>query len=97
MKKLGTSIRPGASILLIRPTGSGKVSVHDVYSIMCAGVSFVITPLLSLGADQAENIWRNASLYYGGPVHAYHLAGRRVAVSTSADNSSQTHYLASIG
>jgi superfamily II DNA helicase RecQ len=94
MKKLGTSIRPGA-ILLTRLTGSGKSSVDDIYSIMCAGVSLVITPLLSLGADQAEKIWRNASLD-GGPVHAYHLAGGCVAVSTSAENSSRTHSLASI-
>jgi superfamily II DNA helicase RecQ len=71
MKKIGTFIRPGA-VLLIRPTGGGKSSVRDVYSVMCAGVSLTITPLLSLGADQTEKIRKNAS-QNGGPVHSFHL------------------------
>ena len=71
MKKIDTSIYPGA-VLLVRPTGGGKSSVRDVYSVMCAGVSLTITPLLSLGADQTQKIRQNASTN-GGPVHAYHL------------------------
>jgi superfamily II DNA helicase RecQ len=71
MKKIGTFIRPGA-VLLIWPTGGGKSSVRDVYSVMCAGVSLTINPLLSLGADQTEKNWKNAS-QNGGPVHWFHL------------------------
>ncbi len=70
-KKIGTFIRPGA-VLLIRPTGGGKFSVRDVYSVMCTGVSLTITPLLSLGADQTEKIRKNA-LQNGGPVHSFYL------------------------
>ncbi len=55
MKTIDTSICPGA-VLLVRPTGGGKSSVRDVYSVMCAGVSHTITPLLSLGADQTQKI-----------------------------------------
>jgi hypothetical protein len=71
MKKIDTSIYPGA-VLLVRPTGGGKSSVWDVYSVMCAGVSLTITPLLSLGVDQTQEIQQNTSTN-GGPVHAYHL------------------------
>jgi hypothetical protein len=71
MKTIDASICPGA-VLLVRPTGDGKSSVRDVYSIMCAGVSLTITPLLSLGADQTQKICQNTSIN-GGPVHAYHL------------------------
>jgi hypothetical protein len=65
MKTIGTFI-------LIQPTCGGKPSVRDVYSVMCAGLSLTITPLLSLGADQTEKIWKNAS-QNGGPVHSFHL------------------------
>jgi superfamily II DNA helicase RecQ len=71
MKKIGTFICPRA-VLLIRPTGGGKSSVRDVYSVMCAGVPLTITPLLSLGADQTEKIRKYASKN-GGPVHSFHL------------------------
>ena len=43
-------------ILLVRPTGGVKSSVHDVYSLMNAGVSLTISPLLLLGADQEEKL-----------------------------------------
>ena len=71
MKTIDASICPGA-VLLVRPTGGGKSSIRDVYSVMCAGVSLTITPLLSLGADQTQKIRQNTSIN-GGPVHAYHL------------------------
>ena len=45
-----------APVLLVRPTGGGKSSVRDVYSIMNGGFSLTITPLLSLGADQESKI-----------------------------------------
>jgi hypothetical protein len=72
MKTIDASIFPGAVLLDVRPTGGGKSSVGDVYSVMCAGVSLTITPLLSLGADQTQKICRNTSIN-GDPVHAYHL------------------------
>jgi superfamily II DNA helicase RecQ len=72
MKTTDASICPG-TILLVRPTSGGKSSVRDVYSVMCAGVSLTITPLLSLGADQTQKIRRNTSIVNGGPVHAYHI------------------------
>jgi superfamily II DNA helicase RecQ len=75
MKTNGTFIRPGA-VLLIRPTGGGKSSIRDVYSVMWAGVSLTITPLLSLGADQTEKIRKNTS-QNGGPVHSFHLVKLR--------------------
>jgi superfamily II DNA helicase RecQ len=71
MTTIDVSICPGA-VLLVRSTGGGKSSVRDVYSVMCAGVSLTITPLLSLGADQTQKIRRNTSIN-GGQVHAYHL------------------------
>jgi superfamily II DNA helicase RecQ len=72
MKTIDASICPGA-VLLVWPTGGGKSSVHDVYSIMCAGVSLTITPLLSLGADQTQKILCRNTSKNGGLVHAYHL------------------------
>jgi superfamily II DNA helicase RecQ len=72
MKKIDTSIYPGA-VLLVRPTGGGKSSVREVYSVMCACVSLTITLLLSLWADQTQKIWQNTSTKAGGPLHADHL------------------------
>jgi hypothetical protein len=66
-----TSVCPG-TVLLVRPTSGGKSSVRDIYSVMCAGASLTITPLLSLGADQTQKIRQNKSIN-GGPVHAYLL------------------------
>jgi hypothetical protein len=42
MKKIDTSIYPGA-ILLVRPTGGGKSSVWDIYSVMSACFLLTIT------------------------------------------------------
>jgi superfamily II DNA helicase RecQ len=58
-------------ILLVRPTGGGKSSVRDVYSLMNAGVSLTISPLLSLGADQEEKLKLKAKQQFGHvcPVH----------------------------
>jgi hypothetical protein len=43
-------------VLLIRPTGGGQSSVHDIYSVMNTGVFLTITLLLALGANQNEKI-----------------------------------------
>jgi hypothetical protein len=71
MKKIDISIYPGA-VLLVRPIRGGKSSVWETYSVMCAGVSLTITPLLCLGADQTQKIPQNTATN-GGPVHVYHL------------------------
>ena len=59
-------------ILLVRPTGGGKSSVRDVYSLMKAGVSLTISPLLSLGADQEEKLKLKAKQAFG-PVCPIHI------------------------
>jgi superfamily II DNA helicase RecQ len=61
-----------APVLLVRPTGGGKSSVRDVYSIMNGGFSLTITPLLSLGADQEEKITLKAQ-QSAGTVLSLHL------------------------
>jgi superfamily II DNA helicase RecQ len=61
-----------APILLVRPTGGGKSSVRDVYSLMNGGVSLTISPLLSLGADQEEKLKVKAKQTLG-PVCPIHI------------------------
>jgi ATP-dependent DNA helicase RecQ len=61
-----------APILLVRPTGGGKSSVRDVYSLMRGGVSLTISPLLSLGADQEEKLKAKARQHLG-PVCPIHI------------------------
>ena len=61
-----------APILLVRPTGGGKSSVRDVYSLMRGGVSLTISPLLSLGADQEEKLKVKAKQHLG-PVCPIHI------------------------
>jgi superfamily II DNA helicase RecQ len=63
---------PSAPVLLVCPTGGGKLSVRDVYSVIKGGVSLTISPLLSLGADQEEKLNLKAS-NSAGPVLAIHL------------------------
>jgi superfamily II DNA helicase RecQ len=60
-----------APVLLVRPTGGGKSSVRDVYSLMNCGVSLTISPLLSLGADQEEKLKLKANQAFGAvcPIH----------------------------
>jgi superfamily II DNA helicase RecQ len=50
------AVVPSPPVLLAHPTGSGKSSVRDVCSIMCAGFSLTIVPLLLLGTDQEEKL-----------------------------------------
>ena len=61
-----------APVLLIRPTGGGKSSVRDIYSIMNGGFSLTIAPLLSLGADQEAKITLKAR-HSAGKVVSVHL------------------------
>jgi superfamily II DNA helicase RecQ len=61
-----------APVLLVQPTGGGKLFVRDVYSVMKGGVSLTICPLLSLGADQEEKFNLKA-LDSTGPVVSIHL------------------------
>jgi hypothetical protein len=60
-----------APVLLVRPTGGGKSSVRDVYSIMDGGFSLTITPLLSLGADQEEKLTSRAKQTTGRVVSVH--------------------------
>ena len=61
-----------APVLLVRPTGGGKSSVRDVYSVMNGSISLTITPLLALGADQDEKISLKAK-QTSGTVASVHL------------------------
>jgi superfamily II DNA helicase RecQ len=45
-----------APLLLIRPTGGGKLAVRDTVGIILAGLVLTISPLLSLAADQADKV-----------------------------------------
>ena len=60
-----------APLLLVRPTGGGKSAVRDTFAVLLAGVTLTITPLLSLGADQAKKVLLNASVEFGS-VTAFH-------------------------
>jgi superfamily II DNA helicase RecQ len=60
-----------APVLLVRPTGGGKSSVRDVYSIMNGGFSLTITPLLSLGADQESKITLKARQTTGNVISVH--------------------------
>jgi superfamily II DNA helicase RecQ len=85
-----------APVLLVRPTGGGKSSVRDVYSVMKGGVSLTICPLLSLGADQ-EAKFNLKALDATGPVVAIHLdeirslADQRLIVDKIMGLSTRTH------
>jgi superfamily II DNA helicase RecQ len=67
----GSGIDSGP-VLLVRPTGGGKSSVRDVYSVINGGISLTITPLLALGADQDEKITSKAK-QTSGTVASVHL------------------------
>ena len=51
MRFTKSPIKP-SSVLLIHPTGGGKLLVRDIRSILHRGVSLTIVPRLSLGSDQ---------------------------------------------
>ncbi len=61
-----------APLLLIRPTGGGKLAMRDSVGIILAGVVLTIFPLLSLTADQADKVGAQASQEFGDVV-SFHL------------------------
>jgi superfamily II DNA helicase RecQ len=61
-----------APLLLVRPTGGGKSMVRYVFSVLNAGVSLTITPLLSLGADQEEKVNSKSTSTFGA-IAAIHM------------------------
>jgi hypothetical protein len=60
-----------APLLLVCPTGGGKLLVRDVYSLLNAGVCLTILPLLALGADQVQKISQKLNNSCGS-IHCYH-------------------------
>jgi hypothetical protein len=61
----------GAKQLCIRPTGGGKTLLFTAVAYCLKGVTLVITPLLSLGADQMLNLHCNTK--DDSSVTAFHL------------------------
>jgi superfamily II DNA helicase RecQ len=47
---------PPTPVFLCRPTGGGKLLVRDTFSVIQGGITWCITPLLSLSADQKAKI-----------------------------------------
>lgn len=60
------------SVFLCRPTAGGKSMVRDTFAAGQGGVTWCITPLLSLGADQVTNINKH-SLQGDGTVVGIHI------------------------
>jgi superfamily II DNA helicase RecQ len=50
-----------ALLLLVRPTGGGKLAVRDTVGVILAGIVLTISPLLSLAADQTDKVGSRAS------------------------------------
>ena len=46
----------GKSTVVVLPTGSGKSAIYQLPSFLVSGVALVVTPLVSLMADQLENL-----------------------------------------
>jgi hypothetical protein len=61
-----------APVFLCQPTGGGKSMVRDAFAAGQGGVTWSVSPLLSLGADQETKINQNALQGDGGIV-AIHL------------------------
>jgi hypothetical protein len=88
---------PPSPTFLCAPTGGGKLIARDSFSAGQGSVSWCISPLLSLGADQVIKI--NANSANGdGAVVAFHLDHypqpsqqrdicRRIAMITGSSNS----------
>jgi superfamily II DNA helicase RecQ len=62
----------GTPWLLVWPTGGGKSAVRDTVGVILAGVTLTICPLLSLAADQNDEISTRASQAYGN-ILSFHL------------------------
>lgn len=50
----------GEDVLLVAPTGSGKSLVYQLAAIASEALCVVVTPLLSLAADQVRNVEQHA-------------------------------------
>ncbi len=55
-EKIITTILEGKSVLAILPTGAGKSLCFQLPSLLLQGVTLVVSPLISLMKDQAENL-----------------------------------------
>jgi superfamily II DNA helicase RecQ len=72
---------PKSSVLLVQPTGGGKTCCNVSHSLILAGFSLTIVPLLSLGVDQEEKLKRYPSDASKGIINPIHLDDYRSAAS----------------
>jgi superfamily II DNA helicase RecQ len=56
-----SNIAPGP-VLLCHPTGGGKSLVRDTFAVAYGGITWCISPLLSLAADQVTKLQQQAAL-----------------------------------
>jgi superfamily II DNA helicase RecQ len=61
-----------APLLLICPTGGGKLTVRDTLGVILASVVLTIAPLLSHAADQTDKVGTGASQEFGNAM-SFHL------------------------
>jgi superfamily II DNA helicase RecQ len=59
-------------LLLVRPTGGGKLAVRDTGGVILAGGVLTISPLLSPPSDQTDKVAMQASQEFGN-VLSFHL------------------------
>ena len=56
-----SNIAPGP-VMLCQPTGGGKSLVRDTFAVAHGGITWCISPLLSLAADQVTKLQQQAAL-----------------------------------
>lgn len=67
----------GRDVLAILPTGSGKSIAFQIPALLCPGVTIVVSPLIALMRDQAQNLrarglTRVAAIHSGVPQSEQH-------------------------
>jgi len=67
-----SGVPPGA-VLLCQPTSGGKSITRDAFAACQGGVTWSISPLLALGADQESKINTNAKQLDNQKIVAIHL------------------------